>query len=170
MKSSDSLMFATRLPLPVCRGQWAEPTAFALPVCGQGSRKQLDTNLEMLKRISVCCLGSGRIEGKQTNIRMIHQQQDFKVQPRSRFRAAHRMALVVPSSQDAQIDYILWISLARKCVGCACLNVFSLSNKGNFFKLSQKACPGNGMCFYRNELLLYAIQEFNTHNGRLISR
>lgn len=48
--------------------------------------------------------------------------------------------------------------------------MFSLSNWGNFFKLSQKACPGNGMCFYRNELLLYAIQEFNAHNGRLISR
>lgn len=174
MKPSDSLMPAMRLPCPFEEGSGAGPAASGLPASGQCSGHRLLALIghqpEETEKDTSVCLGSGRIQGKQTNIRMIFQQEGFKLQPWSEFSAAHRMALVMPSSQNAQIDYTLRISLAHKCVGCACLKVFSLSNEGNFFKLSQKACPGNGMCFYRNELLLCAVQKFNTHNGRLISR
>lgn len=143
-----------------------------LPGCGQCNRTVAHKHrLKKLKKVLVSCLGLAESSvNKQINTQMLYQQEEFELQPRSKFSEAQRMALMMPSSQKAQIDHTPRISLAHKCGGYACFKVFSLSNEGNFFKLSQKACPGNGMCFYRNELFLYALQEFNTHNGRLISR
>ena len=88
------------------RAVWAGCTALRPPgprtvPWTLGHRCLLDTNLKTLQTIWVGCLGSGGIQGEQTNMRMIYPSEDFMLWPQSEVSAAHRMALMKPSSQKA---------------------------------------------------------------------